>query len=587
MLRKEVSSISLDARITEDLDSLLLRCRKGTDEIDAICVLRERLSNMARIKRSPEGIKVDPFHAGDLLSENLGFEIRWTEKARRYIINRHQAQQSYPAVLEVLQRTKTASPYFARQMVSDSDLVNILDAHQVVNVAVMTVEKGFGICLFDEQGAGKTVSLIASFDILAKRDQIDQLLIVAPKSMVSEWPKDFARFREGLYRVATVTGSVQEKRAALASGSDVYVTNFETTVALETCFETLLRSRPDRSVVVVDESFFIKSADAKRTKSLRRLREWCSRAFVLCGTPAPNAPHDLVEQFSFVDFGLTFRGITLPKKRDEALPVVRRVVDERGLYVRHLKAEALPDLPEKRFHRLNLPMPSRQREIYDRLCEDLVDDLQSISDTAFRRDYVTFLARRSALLQVCSNPLSVVEGYEETPAKVLCLDNLLEHMICHRGEKVVLWSFYRTSIEVLVKRYARFGVVRYDGSVTGTVERGKAVHRFQEHDNYRLFIGNTAAAGAGLTLHRARVAIYESLSNQSAHYFQSLDRIHRRGQEREVEYFILLCSETIEAVEYERLLAKQTMAGNLLRDETPPSETRERFLADLLGAVDL
>ena len=71
-----------------------------------------------------------------------------------------------------------------------------------------------------------------------------------------------------------------------------------------------------------------------------------------------------------------------------------------------------------------------------------------------------------------------------------------------------------------------------------------------------LFVGDPGAAGAGLTLHRARYAVYESMSNQAAHYLQSLDRIHRRGQDRPVEYLVLLCDETIESPEYERIPAQ-------------------------------
>ena len=82
-----------------------------------------------------------------------------------------------------------------------------------------------------------------------------------------------------------------------------------------------------------------------------------------------------------------------------------------------------------------------------------------------------------------------------------------------------------------------------------------------------LFVGNAAAAGAGLTLHRARYAVYESMSNQAAHYLQSLDRIHRRGQDRPVEYLILVCEDSIESLEYERLLRQESDAQTLLRDK--------------------
>ena len=139
----------------------------------------------------------------------------------------------------------------------------------------------------------------------------------------------------------------------------------------------------------------------------------------------------------------------------------------------------------------------------------------------------------------------------------------------------------------IAQRYARYGVVRYDGSVSDVGVRRDAVRRFQEDEETMVFVANPAAAGAGLTLHRARVAIYESLSNQAAHYLQSLDRIHRRGQEREVEYVVMLCDGTLEVSEYDRLVQKEQAAQDLLGDQVDVPITREAFLADVREAAAL
>ena len=573
--------LSFDVGVSDNLGAVLFRARGGADGAAAVEVLRGALPAGAVVRRSPEGIRVGAFQAERLLVPHPGVDVRWSETARRFVENRRAVRSAYPRVLADLKALLSAGAEVARDAVSDSAGLDVLDDHQTVNVAAMTLRHGFGLCLFDEQGAGKTVSLIYAYDLLAARGLADQVVIVAPKSMVPEWPKDFGRFRPGLYRVASVTGSSKEKRAALRSRADVYVTNFETVVAMEPNFESLMRSRPDRSVLVVDESFFIKSPEAERTRSLRRIREWCRWAFVLCGTPAPNAPGDLLEQFNLVDFGSAFAGFNLPDDRREAVSAVGRIVEDRGLYVRHLKSDVLPDLPERSFHRLFAAMSPRQARSYEALRDGLVGDLRAVSEAQFKRDYASYLARRSALLQLCSNPASVVDGYDETPAKVLLLDDLLDRWVRRRGEKVVVWSFYTASIDAIVARYAPLGVVRYDGTVSDVAERGEAVRSFQEDDSVRLFVGNPAAAGAGLTLHSARVAVYESMSNQAAHYLQSLDRIHRRGQTRTVEYVILLCQDSLEVAEYDRLLTKQRVAGDLLGDEPSTAVTRDSFLADL------
>jgi SNF2 family DNA or RNA helicase len=573
-----------DVRVGDSLDGIYVTVREPGAAFEVLRALRAATGGAA-LKRSASGVHL-PYALADALNEAEGLDLRWSPEAQRFVDNRHKAADAFPILLERLQVVKAAGPIAAVEEIRDSEGLEVLDSHQALNVASMTMRGGIGLCLFDEQGTGKTVTLIFAFDLLASRNEVDRALIIAPKSMLSEWPKDFARFRPDLYRVAIVSGSEREKRRALQEDPDVLVTNFETAVSLEAELTALLRSRPGRTLLTVDESFFIKSMDARRTRAIRRLREWCGRTFVLCGTPAPNAPQDLVQQFSLVDFGLAFNGVALPKDRVEAAPIVQSVIEARGLFVRHLKSQVLPDLPSKSFHRVFVPLAPEQRRIYEEVLSTLIVDLECTDEREFKRRYANFLARRSALLQVCSNPAAVDPAYSETPAKFQALDGLLERLIS-AGEKAVVWSFYTRSITAMVQRYASYGAMRYDGQLTEITARRETVRRFQEDDTSMVLVANPAAAGAGLTLHRARVAVYESFSNQAAHYLQSLDRIHRRGQQRAVEYIVLLCDKTLEIKEYERLLAKEAASQSLLGDAVEPPLTREAFLQEARTAATL
>lgn len=573
--------MAVDVEISDSFDAILLRPRERAQESEFMRALRQALPTDARVARSAIGIRVDSDNAAVLLSGIPGISFRFDDEVHRYIENRNMASRRFTILRNELQSIVAGGASVARNQIADGRGKEVLDDHQAVNVATMTLKNGFGLCVFDEQGAGKTVSAIFAFDLLVSRKEVNRLLIVAPKSMISEWSRDFERFLPGAYNIMAVTGSARAKRAALRSEANVLVTNFETVVRLERNFRALLREQPGRTLLVVDESFLVKSPEAARTRSLRRLREWCGRAFVLCGTPAPNRPHDLVEQVNLVDFGLTFHGVSIPIDRDAAVPVVREAFEARALYVRHLKSRVLPDLPARSFHRFYVPLQPEQSLLYHRLHRRLVEEVKATTEIKFRRDYAGFLARRTALLQICSNPVAIAPDYRETPAKLLVLDELLNEWIQVRGEKVVLWSYYRRSVDELVNRYSCHGLVRYDGAVTDTITRGEAVRSFQEDSNVRLFVGNPAAAGAGLTLHSARLAIYESLSNQTAHYLQSLDRIHRRGQSRNVQYLILLCEDTVEVTEYERILKKQRVAGKLLSDPDEVAISRQTFLKSL------
>jgi SNF2 family DNA or RNA helicase len=538
------------------------------------------------LKRAEGGI-FTPFVPEGLASLLKDERFQWSQEAARFLTGRNQVEVSYGSIIEILKRLRLEGVSYAATLTQDLQCRDKLDAHQIVNVAAMALEQGFGLCVFDEQGAGKTVTFIFAFDLLCDRDLADSAVIVAPLSMVAEWPRDIERFTGTLYKTRLLTGSEREKRSTLAAGADIIITNFETAIAMEAELRTFLMRQSGRSVLAVDESFFIKNPDAKRTRALFRLREWCDRAYVLCGTPAPNSAHDLVAQINFVDLGKTFRSVTIPEDRQQATRVIQGVLNGGAPYIRNLKKDVLPDLPSKTFNECVLPFQPIQKEIYQSLLESLKAELENSDELSFRKNVSSFLAKRSALLQVCSNPDAVVKGYTEIPAKLIAIDNLLSDLIQRCDKKVIIWSFYTNSINNIMDRYKSYRPVRYDGMITSIAERRSAVKRFQEDDETKLFVANPAAAGAGLTLHRAHHAIYESFSNQAAHYLQSLDRIHRRGQTSNVEYTILLIENSVESIEFGRLRQKEKTAQDLLGDKASSAITRTLMLSELRELIAL
>ncbi len=581
MVSTEAGTPAADAVVSPILDRLLLRPRPGTSPY-ALKRLLLGGSLISRASIEARGVAVPPFEAHRLLGALPGVSLGWDGAAVRFAENRRRFLAGYPTYRDAVKTLSAGAATVAAAALKGFRLLDALDPHQVTNVAAMTAAGGSGLCLFDEQGTGKTVSMLAAFDVLAERDEADVMLVIAPKSMIPEWKRDAERLLGDLYRVSPVTGSRDHKLQALRRGADILVTNFEATVSFEEGLGAFLGQLSGRAVLVIDESFFTKNLDAKRTRAIRRLREHCKRAFTLCGTPAPNSPFDLIEQFNIVDFGWTFDGARIPPQRAEAAHRIRELTTERGLFLRSRKHEVLT-LPGHSLTRVLLDLAPVQARAYTSLRDGLVRDLKAIDDQVFRSRLGQFLARRSALLQICSHPAAVVPAYEETPAKLAALDGILADLVGRKREKVVIWSFYTATIDALERRYQHFGLVRYDGQVSDPAVRGEYVHRFQNDGSTMIFLANPAAAGAGLTLHRARFAVFESFSNQAAHYLQSMDRLHRRGQTRGVRSIVLVCRDTIEVIEYERLRSKEAGALDLLDDGRPPLASRDGLLEELLG----
>lgn len=466
------------------------------------------------------------------------------------------------------------------EAVADYPRTRLLDRHQVDAVAVLTIPSLRGVALFDEQGTGKTIAALAAFDLLRLRGRVRKLIVIAPKSVLVSWHEQTTQFLGHRTRVSLVAGTATSRRRAVRRSHDVLLVGYESAVQEEPLLRTIIAAEPNTYMLVIDESYFVKNPETIRAQSVTRLREYCERAIVLCGTPAPNSPADVVNQIDIADRGIAFGGRRMSNDRDVAIQEVKNGLAN-AVVIRRLKEDVLPHLTAKQTIKTYLDLAPIQRDLYERSRRDLSRAVLTVSEEQFRKSLTSFLAQRLRLLQICSNPRAVDPLYDEVPAKLDALDQVLRELVEHRGLKVVVWSHFRVSLDAIAERYARYGCVRIDGSVKSLDARARAIDSFQGDPNIRMFLGNAGAAGAGITLTAAHHAIYESFSNQAAHYMQSVDRIHRRGQTNDVVSHVLIARDTLEEREFARLMEKERAGRQLLGDDYSEPMTRERFLVDI------
>ena len=456
----------------------------------------------------------------------------------------------------------------------------LLKPRQGIVANCMAADGLLGLCVFDEQGTGKTLSAIAAFDLMRGRGVVKTLLVVGQKTFLGNWEDEFGRFLPGKYRILLVHGDRASRFRSLYASSDVYLINYESVADLLTPLKSL--AAENSAMLVVDESYFVKNPDAKRSVAVRALRSSCQKGFSLCGTPAPNNPVDIIHQFDIADMGFTFMGFrpSGADARDRA-DILNRI-EERGVYLRKPKSEVLPELPKKRFRVLELEMGGRQLLLYEKARRELVLFLRGLDNSVFQRSLLSYFQKRAALLQICVSPRMIDKVYDEIPVKYSALDGIVDSVVKKEGKKLVIWSVYTRTLDDMEQRFRHLGLVRIDGTVTSGQRRTEMVRAFQEDAEVRVFLGNPAAAGAGITLHAASECVYLSFSNQAAHYLQSLDRIHRLGQvARSVTYTFLVCKGSIEESELRRLSEKEAAQQDLLGDPTPDGLTLERALDEL------
>jgi SNF2 family DNA or RNA helicase len=242
----------------------------------------------------------------------------------------------------------------------------------------------------------------------------------------------------------------------------------------------------------------------------------------------------------------------------------------------------LPDLPEKHFKVIQVSMTGRQASLYEDARSRLELSLKSMDNVTFRKSLATYFQQRSALLQICACPEAIDPSFSDESAKLIALDALVKEVVDTKRKKLIIWSFYSASIESIIKRYAKYNPILLDGSTTA-VQRAESIKKFQSDPTVLICVANPAAAGAGVTLHAASDAAYISFSNQAAHFLQSLDRIHRRGQKSSTtDYYLFVCRGTIEEGEVQRLREKEVRQSRLLGDNVKWPNSLDEALAELL-----
>ena len=153
-----------------------------------------------------------------------------------------------------------------------------------------------------EMGLGKSViTLTAIQDLCLDSFEVRHVLVIAPLRVARDtWPAEIQKWdhlKDLTYSVAV--GTAQERLSALQQQVFIHIINRENVQWL--IEESGLPWQYD--MVVVDELSSFKSHQAKRFRSLMKMRPLVKRFVGLTGTPASNGLMDLWAEFRLLDMG--------------------------------------------------------------------------------------------------------------------------------------------------------------------------------------------------------------------------------------------------------------------------------------------
>lgn len=434
------------------------------------------------------------------------------------------------------------------------------------------IQRRAGLLAF-EQGLGKTLVAIESFRATRAIGAARRLLVICPNSLKRNWVAEITKFAPEL-EVAIAEGPPRSRRSVLAtSRAAVLILSYETARSEVAAILAFLKKQP--VALVLDESHATKNRDSLTSIAARHFAPHAAFRWLLSGTPVTNSPGDLHTQIDIIAPGerpigsydsfmaLAETQLGLERIRAKAAPFILRRTKEQCL-----------DLPEKLFVDMQIELPEWQRKLYDDMRSAMVCEIQGMTGEEYRAFASTALARLTRLAQIASNPALLFSELTDTPGKVAELDHVLAEILAEPGRKVIIWSNFVDTIEMLVARYSQFGSGALYGG-TPTERRQEIAARFQTDPALRVLVGNPAAAGTGFTLTAATYTIYETLSWRYDFYAQSQDRNHRIGQSMPVTYMRMIAVDTIEEAIVQALERKSSMARDLLGDESAQARVSE------------
>ena len=234
--------------------------------------------------------------------------------------------------------------------------------------------------VFLDMGLGKSViTLTAIFDLCLDSFLVRKVLVIAPLRVARDtWPAEIKKWDhlKGLtYSVAV--GTEVERKAALQQRASVYIINRENV-------QWLVEGSGlpfDYDMVVVDELSSFKSYQAKRFRSLLKVRPRVKRMVGLTGTPSSNGLMDLWAEFRLLDLGKRLgRFIThyrntyfQPDKRNgqvvfsyKPLPgAEERIYEAISDITISMKAVDHLDMPECVINEVKVALSEKERKTYE------------------------------------------------------------------------------------------------------------------------------------------------------------------------------------------------------------------------------
>ena len=381
-------------------------------------------------------------------------------------------------------------------------------------------------------GAGKTAITLTAMWEMVRDGHVKRWLVLAPKRVCTDvWPVEAPKWA-ALLGVAVAVGTPRQRLAALNSKAQVVVTNYDN-------IQWLADQKFEFDGVVFDELTKLKNPSGARFKALNKVLD-CPVRWGLTGSFTSNGLEDVFGQCKIIDQSLLGRskGAFMQQHfvenrrpdfsewtpRPGALEAVMKRIRPATFVLE--PGEYKDKLPP--CHQVELRVGMDDRKPYETMKKDFVVELADAQAIALNAAVVT-----QKLQQMASGFVYTPEPVWLGAHKFDALDDLLNE---NQHANTILVYQYQEELAELKRRYKHL-VTLDDGDAIGRWNAG-AVQLLAVHPK---------SAGHGLNLqHGGHHMVFLSLPWSLELYEQTVGRLHRSGQSRDVWVYILMAKDSVD-----------------------------------------
>jgi SNF2 family DNA or RNA helicase len=459
------------------------------------------------------------------------------------------------------------------------------------------------LILADDCGLGKSWMAINAIKLKQLRGEVKRGLIICKATLVYNWRDEIAMHSD--LGSVVVTGTWKQRNSIYTSaittpdwtflilGYEMYREDFQVI--------NHLQNEVGLDFMIIDEGQKIKNPMSKIGEVIHYVP--MQYKYILTATPLPNTP---LEVFNYLKLGglmcknwWQFRNhhAIFGGYNNKEIVGYKNILEIREtlqkVMLRRLKEDKLKELPPVMLSKRYIPMYPGQAKLYDAIRKEILADLAETRLTSIPHT----LAKVLRLQQITDCPALL--DSKEPSSKLDTLDELLDDLIVEGNNKVIVFSKFKTLIDILSERLDKFNpaIIHGDIGASGKTlaqaerkvkkeggnvddlmvsDRQKQVYKFQKDETCKICLCSTSACREGLTLTAASHVIFLDLEYSWDYIVQAYSRAHRHGQLNCVNVYFLLCKDTVD----ERVMGiveKKEMLGQAMLDaDCNLSESRGR-----------